>query len=385
MFTEKSPAFSFFIFSKITPITLSVELSDLKGSLDGLQISANGNEGKIIPVLDAGWICIDYGARRGLNKLSVSPVYSLDDDSFHKRNFHSWSGTIRFRKAILAHPELMLKGLAELTGIEEELYFHLRRFDSLLRVMPHERFPEKFIRDLEILPQKMKKAVSGLQHETFISTMNDFYRYAYGKNISLFNLSQAQVFRMKAAEWIWDEPDKHPLAAHIYYTNSQQIYLQSYFSDVVLAKRAVKTCCTLIEYGGDRVDLKMLESLVSLMKREKDSLSNLVEATDFVNEACNQRIDVIYSTFPQWKKDFPRTFSARVRARFWPAGLYPQKDDLLVEKAILSEYCRVVKSMARESLGQVRLRHEIVSALVSLSPKPVAAPVVHPFNPQDNP
>jgi len=398
--SPERPTVSFFLFSRDGAPRLRLHLIDEKQSLQGLAVSLNGRD---VGVLDRGglvaaggerggfdgtftpWVVFRAGGRRGLTRFVLTPRYSTGDDKRFHRRFVDWCGEIFFQKAVLVEPVQMFKGLRDMAAVEEEVYYFLRRFDEVLRGVPRCCVPAPFVRDARRLPDAIRRTVASLRSREFLKLSDDFYYIAYGKRLQTWDYFEATISRLNDIQWIWHEPDVHPLAAYVYATNRQQVFLQPYLHDIVIAKRATKNAYLALCAEGAPMGDGELDALLKAQQDERDRISNLVEVTDVVGAACDAEADRLYARFPSWKTEFPMAFERRVRARFWPSGMYPVRDDLFRERVLLREYFRLVRLFARADLQQAKLRCRILEAVIRHPMQVPAVPGMRPFHPEDEP
>ena len=398
---KEGGAFSFYLFSRVDGLRIRFSVDDRADSLKAFQITLNGRNAGFVDaggrVSEAGarggfegdegpWLRFPELGRRGLNSLRIAPLYSLTKRQRRNRRLIDWSTKIFFQRAVRFEPALIFKGLRDMLSVEEELYFHLKRFDELLRSLPRACFPRAFVRDARSLPHRLRRASRRLRARNFIEMANDFYRFNYGKSLGIFSLFEAMIAGLQEIEWIWQEPSSHPLAAHIYGSNERRVFFQEYLHDVVLAKRKSKNAY-LVFCSSDlaEVDTAALRSLLKAQREEKSRLSNLFEVSSFVRLACKERANAIYSDFPHWRSIFEQSFARRVRARFWPSALYPRRMDLFRERVLLREYCRLIRRLARSDLQQAKFRISILKAIIDAPREKTATPVVKPFHPEEGP
>ena len=168
---------------------MSFSIEDLRHNIEGFEAAANGGVFKKIALLDGSLFSLDSGARRGLNKITIRPLYfSTKEEPFRIKERTVWSGAVELRQSVRVHPQQIVEGLSAMISVEEEMYFHLRRFDSLLRALPEEGFPKPFLADFADLPRRVEKSVRSVENDRFFTTLNDFYIFAYGKKTQSYGL-----------------------------------------------------------------------------------------------------------------------------------------------------------------------------------------------------
>ena len=400
MLTRRRPKLAFYLFSRDGAPRLRFRIIDEKSTLTGFHLSLNGKSAGVIDkgglVAEGGergnfdgsftqWIVLKEHGRRGLNRIVLTPRYSVDERKQYSRRFVDWCGELFFQKALKVEPASLFKGLRDMAEVEEDVYYHLRRFDELLRGLPQQCIPKPFVRDARRLPMQIRMAAYKLRARPFLKTADDFYRIAYGKRVRMIAYFEAFISRLNEIRWIWQEPDVHPLAAYIYATNRRKLHFHTYLHDVVLAKRATKNAYLVFCQEQASIGEEELRSLLKAQRAERNILSNLVEVADLVKAACDEEADYIYAKFPWWRTVFKKSFHHRVRNKFWPAGLYPRRNDLFSERVLLREYCRVVKLFARADLQQAKLRCSILEAFIDFPARKPAPPGMRPFHPEANP
>jgi len=399
-FASTSTGVAFFMFARSDRPRMRMLVEDGQSNLGAFSIECNA---KILGMADgSGWVepgtrgsgfepdtCSDWlelrGARRGLNRVVLRPIYLPPQRLGARRQRVSWRVELYLQKANKVEPSVLFRGLRELVAVEEELYYHLRRFDQLLRDLPERLFPPAFVRSSRILPRRMARVLRLAKSKPYVKMAKELYYRAYGRDPDLDRLMQLSTAQLEQSSWVWDMPGKKPLAAYLYSSNRLSRTLHTYLSDVVLAKRATKNA--YLEWCSEELSMsdQQVGALLRALSEERKRLSDLVEAIVLVRASCSQGADRVYAQFPTWRNAFRRAFCARVRARIWPGRMYPRQEDLFEERVLLDEYFRLIKSIARADLQRARFRYDLVEAFVAFPAHRVVVPGLSPLHPQDNP
>lgn len=393
------PAVTSYLFSRSAEPRMRVVVDDREGSLRAFAVTVNGaaqgsldrdgwlDEGRPPRGFDPGgstWAVL-RGARRGLNHLMLTPVYDLTGSPLGPQLRVEWAGQIHLQGAVTADPLSMLRGLRELEEAEERVYFHLRHFDQLLRDLPRCCFPDEFLRSARCLPGELRRAVADARSGPFLDLLGDFHAAAWGTRPDTVGISEATVGRLADISWLWESPGSHPLAAWLYATNPEKIFLHPYLGDVLLAKRATKNAYLALASPREPLTEAALDAMETALRDETGRLSDLVRVVDAVAEACRRRADEVYEKFPWWRGLFRTSFDAKVRATIWPGRAYPVRQDLFLERVMLDEYLRVVREFARQDLQSAKVRLRTVAAFGRFPAAPLAVPSLKPWHPEDGP